>query len=93
MAIGEYLFVHAGIRPGVPLREQRISDLRWIRSSFLDSDADHGVCVVHGHTVSDRVEVRDNRVGIDPGAYAGGLLTAIGLEGDTRWFLSVGQPE
>jgi serine/threonine protein phosphatase 1 len=84
---GDYLFVHAGIRPGVPIDEQMQSDLRWIRGEFLTSEADHGVVVVHGHTVVREPEVRANRIGIDTGAYASGMLTALGLEGTRRWWL------
>lgn len=86
--IGDYLFVHAGIRPGVPIAEQRPTDLRWIRDDFLDDGSDHGCVVVHGHTIFDEVQERHNRVGIDTGAYATGRLTAIGLEGTERWFLT-----
>ena len=90
---GDYLFVHAGIRPGVPLAEQDISDLRWIRGEFLDSPADHGVVVVHGHTIFDEPDDQGNRIGIDTGAYRTGRLTAIGIEEGDRWFLSVeGEP-
>jgi serine/threonine protein phosphatase 1 len=85
---GDYLFVHAGIRPGTPIDEQRPADMRWIRDKFLDDPRDHGVVVVHGHSITTVVEDRANRVGIDTGAYASGKLTAIGLEGSERWFLS-----
>ena len=51
---GDYLFVHAGILPGVRLEEQTERDLLWIRGEFLDSDADHGFVVVHGHSSCDR---------------------------------------
>lgn len=87
-AIGDYFFVHAGVRPGVPLAEQRQEDMLWIRQLFLDSDADHGKIVVHGHTVTPEPEVRPNRIGIDTGAYATGRLTCLVLEGKTRRFLS-----
>lgn len=86
--IGDYLFVHAGIRPGIELEDQRQSDLRWIRGDFLDDKRDHGVMVVHGHTISEAVDVRPNRIGIDTGAFMSGILTAIGLEGTARWYLS-----
>jgi len=86
--IGDYLFVHAGIRPGLPLEEQQQSDLRWIRSEFLNDQRDHGFVVVHGHTITDEVETRPNRIGIDTGAFASGCLTAIGLEGADRWYLN-----
>jgi Uncharacterized protein conserved in bacteria len=84
---GDYLFVHAGIRPGVPLEEQLQSDLRWIREPFLVDDSDHGCIVVHGHTISDEVEDRSNRIGIDTGAYRSGILTALAIEGKERWTL------
>ena len=85
---GDYAFVHAGIRPGVALTSQSGSDLRWIRSSFLNHEGEFGAMVVHGHTISDDVEIRHNRIGIDTGAYASGRLTALGLEGGERWFLA-----
>jgi len=90
--VGDYLFVHAGIRPGVPLADQQTSDLRWIRGEFLDDPADHGQVVVHGHTITDEVVVLPNRIGIDTGAYASGALTALGLEGGELWFLSTQPP-
>lgn len=85
--IGDYLFVHAGIRPNVPIEEQTTSDLRWIRRDFLDHRGDFGRIVVHGHTITPEVEERSNRIGIDTGAYESGRLTAIGIEGGDRWFL------
>ena len=84
---GDYLFVHAGIRPGVELDLQRQSDLRWIREPFLLDDSDHGVVVVHGHTITKSVDEQANRIGIDTGAYRSGVLTALAIEGDRRWFL------
>lgn len=88
IAIGDYLFVHAGIRPRVPIEDQAGGDLRWIRSEFLDFRGDHGAVVVHGHTITDAVEERPNRIGIDTGAFASGRLTALGLEGGERWYLN-----
>lgn len=89
--VGDYLFVHAGIRPGVPLAEQDSYDLRWIRNEFLeDEETDHGVVVVHGHTISQQPEIRPNRIGIDTGCFASGRLTALVLEGAERRFLSTG---
>lgn len=85
--LGDYLFVHAGIRPGVPLSGQRQSDLRWIRHPFLTDRRDHGFFVVHGHTIAEDIDECVNRIGIDTGAYSSGVLTAIGLEGQERWFL------
>jgi serine/threonine protein phosphatase 1 len=84
---GDYLFVHAGIRPGVELEQQRQADLRWIREPFLFDDTDHGFVVVHGHTISSEVEERPNRIGIDTGAYRTGVLTAVAIEGSERWLI------
>ena len=81
---GDYAFVHAGIKPGRPLDEQVAEDALWIRAEFLDSRADHGKCIVHGHTVTKDVDVRSNRIGVDTGAYFSGLLTCLVLEGDER---------
>jgi serine/threonine protein phosphatase 1 len=81
---GDYLFVHAGIRPGIPLESQVPADLRWIRQPFLSDTADHGLVIVHGHTISDCADVRPNRIGIDTGAYRGGPLTALAIEGAER---------
>lgn len=87
--VGDYLFVHAGIRPGTPLERQDSFDLRWIREEFLsDEDSDHGAMVVHGHTISREPDVRSNRIGIDTGCYSSGKLTALVLEGEERRFLS-----
>lgn len=86
--LGDYLFVHAGIRPGVPLAEQRAPDLCWIRDEFLDCPDSFGRMVVHGHSITRSIDVRPNRIGIDTGAFATGRLSAVGLEGAERWFLS-----
>lgn len=87
LTLGDYLFVHAGIRPGIDLSLQSQSDLRWIRSQFLEHQDDHGFVVVHGHTISDGVDAQPNRIGIDTGAYRTGILTALALEGEERWML------
>lgn len=84
---GDYLFVHAGIRPGVPLERQSPIDLRWIRQPFLGDRRDHGMMVVHGHTISDAIDEQSNRIGIDTGAFHHGVLTALAIEGEQRWFL------
>ncbi len=86
---GDYFFAHAGIRPGVALAAQEADDLLWIREPFLGSTADHGKVVVHGHSATEEVAVRANRIGIDTGACYGGKLTALVLEGDRRRFLQV----
>ncbi len=84
---GDYLLAHAGVRPGVGFEEQSPEDLRWIRKPFLESRADHGGVVVHGHSESLEVEERPNRIGIDTGAYRTGLLTALWIEDEARGFL------
>jgi serine/threonine protein phosphatase 1 len=93
LALGDYLFVHAGIRPGLELSRQSQVDLRWIRSPFLEHEADHGVVVVHGHTISDGIDERPNRIGIDTGAYRTGVLTALALEGEERWIVDTNVAE
>lgn len=83
---GDYLFVHAGIKPGIALDEQDPNDLRWIREPFLSHEGDHPYVVVHGHTIEDEAVVLPNRIGIDTGAYRQGRLTALVLEGNQRRF-------
>ena len=85
--IGDYLFVHAGIRPGVAPESQSERDLRWIREPFLGYPEDHGFVVVHGHTITQEPEFKPNRIGIDTGAYYSGRLTALGLQGTARWLI------
>jgi serine/threonine protein phosphatase 1 len=84
---GDYMFVHAGIRPGVKLEKQDPNDFMWIRHEFMDSDAKFGVCVVHGHTIEARPAITDNRIGLDTGAYASGVLSCAVIEDDTVRFL------
>ena len=86
--VGDYLFVHAGLRPGVAVEDQKASDLCWIREDFLTHRESFGKMVVHGHSITEDIDERSNRIGIDTGAFASGRLTAIGLEGDERWYLS-----
>lgn len=88
----DYLFVHAGIKPHVSLENQTPTDLRWIRAEFLEHQAPFPRMVIHGHTITDEVDERPNRIGIDTGAYHSGRLTAIGLEGEERWFIATGAP-
>jgi len=88
LGLDGYLFVHAGIRPCVPVAQQERHDLLWIREPFLSSTADHGVVVVHGHTPRLAPEVRPNRIGIDTGAVMGGTLTCLVLEADRLGFLT-----
>jgi serine/threonine protein phosphatase 1 len=81
---GDYFFCHAGIRPGVPLGRQTRYDLMWIRDGFIGDTQDHGVVVVHGHTISAHVELLPNRIGLDTGAYESGVLSAMYFEGTER---------
>ena len=93
ITVGDYLFVHAGVAPGVPLEEQKSSDLRWIREPFLSHPDPFGAVVVHGHTIRDEAEDRGNRIGIDTGAFQSGRLTAVVLEGTSRRFIQTQQDE
>ena len=87
LVIGDYLFTHAGTRPGVSISEQKPQDLRWIRSEFLDYEGTFEKIVVHGHSIAVEIQELPHRIGIDTGAYRSGILTALGLEGTNRWFV------
>jgi serine/threonine protein phosphatase 1 len=84
---GDFFFAHAGVRPGVPLWQQRQQDLLWIREDFLLYEKDFGKVVVHGHTPTPRPDIRPNRINIDTGAYATGQLTCLVLQGDQMSFI------
>jgi serine/threonine protein phosphatase 1 len=84
----DYLFVHAGLRPGVAPGEQKENDLIWIRNDFLNSDANFGKIVVHGHSVIDRPILGKNKIGIDTGAWRSDVLTCLMVDGEQRCFLS-----
>ncbi len=84
LVVGDYLFVHAGIDPSLPLDEQDRHDLLWIRDRFLRHEEAYSHVVVHGHTIFDAVEERPNRIGIDTGAFSSGRLTALVLEQHRR---------
>jgi serine/threonine protein phosphatase 1 len=84
---GGYVFVHAGVRPLVPLDRQEKSDLLWIREPFLSWTRGLGAVIVHGHTPVEQPAVRANRIGIDTGAVMGGRLTCLVLEADRLGFL------
>lgn len=84
LGIGDYFFCHAGVRPGVPLDQQKPEDMLWIREPFLSSALDHGQVVVHGHTVVPEPEFYPNRIALDTGAYATGRLTCMVLSGSER---------
>lgn len=85
--LGDYFFSHAGIRPGVPLDQQREHDLLWIRDDFLLHEEDFGKMVVHGHSPVVEPDVRSNRIDIDTGAYATGRLTCLILQEDRMAFI------
>jgi len=85
---GDYAFVHAGIRPGVPLAEQRENEVLWIRGAFLNARGGLGHRVVHGHTIVPAPEVHRNRIAIDTGAVRSGTLTSVVLEKDGVRFLA-----
>jgi len=87
---GSYGFVHAGIRPGIPLKAQRLEDLLWIREEFTGSSEVHELIIVHGHTITPEVEWRPNRIGIDTGAFHSGVLTCLVLEGAEQRLLQTG---
>ncbi len=78
---------HAGVRPGCPLDEQVDEDLLWIRGEFLNSDADLGSLIVHGHTITPEIERKPNRIGIDIGAYRSGRLACLIIEGQDTYAL------
>jgi serine/threonine protein phosphatase 1 len=87
IACGDYLFVHAGIRPAIPFERQKLADLLWIREDFLTSKRDHGKFIVHGHTPVPHPEVHTNRLNIDTGAWRTGTLTCTVLENASIQFL------
>ncbi len=84
---GDYVFVHAGLRPGVPIERQSEQDLLWIRSDFLEETRPFPKVVVHGHTPEPEPFLGENRLGLDTGAYATGVLTAARLFGTDRSIL------
>lgn len=79
---GDYFFAHAGVRPGIPLTAQAETDLLWIREDFLLHDGQFGKVVVHGHTPVHNIDIRPNRINIDTGAYATGLLSCLIIENE-----------
>lgn len=80
---GDYVFVHAGVRPGVALADQSRDDLLWIRAGFLDHDRPAAAVVVHGHSqVGERAVVLPHRIALDTGAYDTGVLSAARIDDD-----------
>lgn len=90
---GDYLFVHAGIDPALPLDQQKRRDMLWIRDRFLNHEGPLDKVVVHGHTIFDRVMDCGNRIGIDTGAFRSGVLTALVLEADQRRVIQASQSD
>ena len=90
---GGYYFVHAGVRPGVPIEDQRFEDQLWIREPFISSEANHGAVVVHGHTINEEITQTPSRIGLDTGAYYTGILSCLVVEGEEQRFLQTGAPE
>lgn len=78
---GDFLFVHAGVRPGFALRKQTEYDLLWIRDEFLQHGLPFEKYVVHGHTPVRAPDIRTNRANIDTGAFATGRLSCVAIEG------------
>ncbi len=83
---GDFFFVHAGVRPGVPLSQQADEDLFWIRDEFLDSEEKFGKIIVHGHNPVVDVEFHSNRINIDTGAFVTGRLSCLRIESDQALF-------
>ena len=79
---GDFFFVHAGVKPGVPLAHQQEEDLLWIREEFLTSEEHFAKYIVHGHTPVPEPDIRFNRINIDTGAFATGNLTLLTIQGD-----------
>jgi serine/threonine protein phosphatase 1 len=84
---GDFFFVHAGVKPGIPLEQQREEDLLWIRDDFLFCEEDFGKVIIHGHTPVRDPDIRPNRINIDTGAYATGRLTCLIIEDDEIFVL------
>lgn len=88
LVCGDYVFVHAGLKPGISIERQTDEDCLWIREEFLTTDYPFKKVVVHGHSWNSAAPVvTANRVGIDTGAYSTGVLTAVRLDGADITFL------
>ncbi len=88
VTFGDYFFVHAGLRPNVSLDRQTDEDKMWIRADFVTSNHAFEKMIVHGHTINPEPEIKNNRIGIDTGAFATGRLTCLILDGTTQSFLT-----
>ena len=78
---GDYFFVHAGVKPGIPLDRQEPGDMLWIRNEFLIHQGSFDAVVVHGHTPGDFVDIRPNRINLDTYCFDSGVLSCAVLEG------------
>jgi serine/threonine protein phosphatase 1 len=88
-SVGDYVFVHAGVRPGIPLERQTPTDLMWIRDDFLRARIPMPErVIVHGHTIVDLPQDRSHRINLDTGAFVSGRLTCVALRGEERRFIS-----
>ena len=87
VSFGDYLFVHAGVQPHVPVQEQGHATLTMIREPFTEHGEDFGRIVVHGHSPVTTPDIRSNRINIDTGAFITGRLTCLVLENGTLRFL------
>lgn len=85
--VGDYVFVHAGVDPRRPLDDQDERTALWVREPFLNNPEWMGAMIVHGHTPAREPVIRPNRIGVDTGAFASGVLTALVLEGTSRSFI------
>ncbi|WP_016746535.1 metallophosphoesterase [Rhizorhabdus wittichii] len=93
LTLGDYAFVHAGIRPGRPITEQEEEDVLWIGAEFTASTERFEKIVVHGHSITEEVQWPGNRIGIDTGAYRSGILTALRIEDDWLRLIQTGKEE
>ena len=87
-AAGDYLFVHAGLRPDVDMNEQSTRDMLWIRDEFLDDTRQFSHLIVHGHTPAETVYRDNRRIGLDTGAFLSGKLSAARFFGEDVTFLT-----
>ncbi|WP_343546655.1 metallophosphoesterase [Sphingobium yanoikuyae] len=93
IVLGDYIFVHAGIDPTLPIDAQDLRKTRWIRTAFTNAAGPFEKYVVHGHSITSGVDMHPHRCGIDTGAYRSGILSALGCEGAARWTIQASTPE
>lgn len=88
---GDFIFVHAGLRPGITIEQQSERDMLWIRGEFINSDYDWGKTVVFGHSPQPEVLIRDNMIGLDTGAIYNNCLTCCNLFTGDLWQASAAE--